>query len=257
MKKNYIFKFILLLIPVSAFLLMSSTGGRSDGRSGSPGDGGNTCSACHNGGNFNSSSDITTNIPITGYELNTNYNITINTTSSAPSYGFQLVAENSSNTKVGSFTAGSGSQVLNNRITHSSPNNTGDWTFVWTSPSTDVGNVTFYAAINCANGNGGAFDGADQTITTSTSFPSLSTKRFNALAFDMYPNPASNSLNIDLPNGAVSAKVEFYDYVGKLALRAEISPNNNSINVSDLSSGMYILKVITDNKIGSKKFIKQ
>ena len=73
----------------------------------------------------------------------------------------------------------------------------------------------------------------------------------------MYPNPASNNLNIDLPNGAVSAKVEFYDYVGKSALRGEISPNNNNINVSDLSSDMYILKVITDNKIDSKKFIKQ
>ena len=47
MKKHYFFNFLLLLIPVSAFILMSNSSGRTSGSSGSPGDGGNTCAECH------------------------------------------------------------------------------------------------------------------------------------------------------------------------------------------------------------------
>ena len=257
MKKHYIFKFLLLAIPVSAFLLMSSSGGRSDAMSGSPGDGGATCAACHSGGNFGASVEITTNIPVTGYLLDTDYTINVNTTSSSSSHGFQLTAESSSNVKIGTFTAGSGTRTVNNNkaITQSFPSGTGDWSFTWRSPSTDLGNVTFYTAVNAANGTGGIT--GDQVVTASTSLPSLSTKSFNSLAFDMYPNPSKSDVTIDLPSASSKAKVEFYDYVGRLALSTTISSGNNKVNVNELSSGMYILKVTADDKIGTKKFIKQ
>ena len=48
------------MIPVAAFTLISSSGGRTEGRSGSPGDGGNTCVACHTGTVTNASTSITT-----------------------------------------------------------------------------------------------------------------------------------------------------------------------------------------------------
>ena len=259
MKKHYIFKFILLVIPVSVFLLMSSSGGRTDGRSGSPGDGGNSCAACHNGGNFNASVAITSNIPVTGYLLDTDYTISVNTTSSSSAHGFQLTAENSSDIKIGTFSAGSGTRTVNSdkAITQTSPSASGDWSFTWRSPSTDLGSVTFYTAVNAANGNGGAFDNADQVVTTSTSAPSLSISEANRLDFEMYPNPASENVTIQLPSGASKAIVQFYDYIGKLALSQSITNDTNKINVTDLSTGIYILKVLADNKIGSQKFIKR
>ncbi|WP_439128875.1 choice-of-anchor V domain-containing protein [Polaribacter sp.] len=256
MKKNYIFKFLLLAIPVSAFLLMSSSGGRSDGRSGSPGDGGNTCASCHNGGDFNASVDISTNIPVTGYELNTDYTITVNTTSSSSTHGFQLVAENASDTKIGSFSSGNGSKVSGDRITHSSPSSSGDWSFTWKSPTTDLGRVTFYTAVNAANGNGNAFDGADQTVTASTTFSSLSISEAKRLDFDLFPNPATENINIQLPSSVEKASVALYDYLGRLALSKNISNTDTKIDVNNLSKGVYILKVIAGNKIGSQKFIK-
>ncbi len=259
MKKHYYFKIILLLIPVSAFLLMSSAGGRTDGRSGSPGDNGNTCSSCHNGGNFNASTMITSNIPATGYQLNTDYTISINTTSGSSTHGFQLTAENSSNTKIGTFTAGSGSKTVNGNksITHSSPSSSGDWSFTWKSPSTDLGRVTFYTAVNAANGNGSAFDNSDQVVTATNSQPSLSISEANRLDFDMFPNPASEKVTIQLPSGSDNATVEFYDYVGRLALTQKVTNSDNKISVNNLSTGVYILKVLSGNKIGSQKFIKQ
>ena len=257
MKKHYIFKFLLLLIPISAFLLMSSSGGRTDGRTGSPGDGSKTCASCHSGGNFNASVEISSNIPVTGYLLNTDYTININTTSSSSTHGFQLTAENNSNTKIGSFIQGSGSKVNGGRITHSTPSASGDWSFTWKSPATDLGKVTFYTAVNAANGNGDAFDDSDQTVTGTTSSPSLSISEANRLDFEMYPNPAKENLIIQLPSGANKAIVSFYDYVGRLALTKNISDSNSRINVSELSSGIYILKVIAGTKIGSQKFIKR
>lgn len=258
MKKHYIFKFILLLIPVSAFILMSSSGGRSEGRSGSPGDSGNSCATCHStGGNFNTSVEITSNIPLTGYLLNTDYTINVNTTSSSSTLGFQLTAENGSNTKIGTFSAGSGTRTVNNNkaVTQSFPSSSGDWSFTWRSPSTDLGRVTFYTAVNAADGTGGT--SGDQVVTSSTSSPSLSISEANRLDFDMYPNPASEKLTIQLPSGENNATVQFYDYQGKLALSQVISSINNTIFVNKLSTGIYILKVATDTKIGVQKFIKK
>ena len=73
----------------------------------------------------------------------------------------------------------------------------------------------------------------------------------------MFPNPASESLTIQLPSGSENASVEFYDYIGRLALTQNVSQTNNIINVQDLSSGVYILKVLSDDKIGTQKFIKK
>lgn len=255
MKKHYIFKFTLLLIPISAFLLMSSSGGRTDARSGSPGDGGSSCTACHTGGSSGVSANIITNIPTTGYDLNTDYTITVTKSASAAG-GFQLVAENASNSKVGSFTAGSGTRVSGDRITHSSSGNS-SWSFTWKSPSSDQGNIKFYSSVVIADGNG-SNGGSDKAINISTSGDSvLGISEANRLDFEMYPNPASESLTIQLPSGSDKAKVQFYDYVGRLALTGYVTDSNNKIDVNGLSSGVYVLKVLSNDKIGSQKFIKK
>ena len=75
MKKNYSFKFLLLLIPLSAFALMSVSSGRDGGYSGSPGDSSNTCANCHSGGDFSASVALQTEIPNEGYQINTFWEI--------------------------------------------------------------------------------------------------------------------------------------------------------------------------------------
>ncbi|ARV14305.1 choice-of-anchor V domain-containing protein [Polaribacter sp. SA4-12] len=255
MKKHYFLKFLLLLIPVSAFLLMSSASGRDGNTTGSPGDGGNTCTQCHSGGNFGLTPSITTNIPVDGYELNKTYTINVNSTSSSSKLGFQLTAENNSKSKIGSFTEGSGSRVSGQRITQLSPSSSGNWSFTWTSPATNEGEVTFYTAVNATNGDG--MTSGDQVVTASTSAQVLGISEAKRLKFDVFPNPATESLTIQLPSGSEKATVQFYDYVGRLALSKTISTVDNNIDVYSLSKGVYILKVLTDDKIGSQKFIKK
>jgi hypothetical protein len=51
--------------------------------------------------------------------------------------------------------------------------------------------------------------------------------------------------------------VEFYDQIGKLAYSQNLSTNSKTVNVKDLATGIYIIKVIADGKIGTQKFIKR
>ena len=84
----------------------------------------------------------------------------------------------------------------------------------------------------------------------------LSTSEARRLKFEMFPNPASDKVRIQLPSGAENATVEFYDSLGRLALSKKVTRINNQMDVNALSKGIYILKVFTADQIGSQKFIK-
>lgn len=84
----------------------------------------------------------------------------------------------------------------------------------------------------------------------------LSISEARSLKFEMYPNPASDKVSIQLPSGAENATVEFYDSLGRLALSKKVTRISNKMDVNALSKGIYILKVFTADQIGSQKFIK-
>ena len=69
----------------------------------------------------------------------------------------------------------------------------------------------------------------------------------------LYPNPMNDILLLSsfLP----ILKVEIYDIAGRL-INSKIAPEN-IINVSDLKSGIYILKLYTENGIKKTKMIKE
>jgi len=73
----------------------------------------------------------------------------------------------------------------------------------------------------------------------------LSISEARSLKFEMYPNPASDKVSIQLPSGAENATVEFYDSLGRLALSKKVTRINNKMDVNALSKGIYILKVFT------------
>jgi len=265
MKKSYIFKFILFLIPVSAFVLMSNSGGRiAEGNSGSPGDGGgeNTCSKCHSGGNFGATVAIQTEVPTGGYALNTSYGIQVDINGSSGSkHGFQITAERiSDNSKVGTFADdGVDNRIVSGgtHVTHTSTGNSKTtWNFNWTSPTSDVGAVKFYVAANAANGDGNTT--GDQIVTASTgNFNVLGLAKDYQLDFAMFPNPSVDYLTVQLPSGSLEAEVAVFDITGRLIKNATITSNSNKIDVQNLSTGIYVLKINSEGKIGSKQFIKQ
>ena len=84
----------------------------------------------------------------------------------------------------------------------------------------------------------------------------LSIAEAQRLKFETFPNPASNNVSIQLPSGTEKATVHFYDSLGRLALSKKVTSMKNTIDVSSISRGVYILKVVTEDKIGSQKFMK-
>ncbi len=69
--------------------------------------------------------------------------------------------------------------------------------------------------------------------------------------FAMYPNPAGSTVSIDT-NGAFAVQV--FDIQGKLVLENR-GDNSAVLNVSMLQSGMYFVKVTTDNASEVKKLL--
>lgn len=66
---------------------------------------------------------------------------------------------------------------------------------------------------------------------------------------ELYPNPASDVINFN----AVVTEANVYSVDGSLVLTALKS---NKVDVSELESGSYIVKIITDKGITTKKFNK-
>lgn len=261
MKKNYLFKSFFFIIPLAAFSLISFSGGVGGARSSSPGDGGTTCTICHApGANFSATAMITTNIPNTGYAVDTDYTITLTATSTAPGHGFLLTAERlSDNAKIGNFVDDGGvttsAQDGGTRISHSNRNNS-SWSFTWRSPSTLQGQVRFYASVNAVNNNGS--NGGDQVITvTSEPQNALSISEERLLAFKMFPNPSTDVVNIQLPSGTSQAQVGIFDYTGKLLTSKTVTSLDQQVDVNNLATGMYLIRVTSWDKIGAQRFIKQ
>jgi len=72
---------------------------------------------------------------------------------------------------------------------------------------------------------------------------------------NIYPNPVSNTLYISSENTVIE-KVAVYNISGQIVLKQN-NIQNNSIDVSSLSEGMYFLELTSDTGKALKKFMKK
>ena len=82
----------------------------------------------------------------------------------------------------------------------------------------------------------------------------LSNKTFEANSFKIYPNPASSVLNIKANDNLANQPFIITDTLGKIVLKGKLNEGDNSINVEQLSKGIYYFKVANDK---ASKFIKE
>lgn len=85
----------------------------------------------------------------------------------------------------------------------------------------------------------------------------LSNDSFLASKFSVYPNPASSVINISNTLNAVVNTVEITDLNGRTVKTQNVNNTDAEISISDLSAGVYMLKVATDQGIVTKKIVKQ
>jgi len=78
---------------------------------------------------------------------------------------------------------------------------------------------------------------------------------FSSLAAKAYPNPATDVVNIEL-NEYFSGKILIYNLLGGLVMEESVSGTEYQFNISNLSTGNYIYKLMNENTIFAQgKFV--
>ena len=91
----------------------------------------------------------------------------------------------------------------------------------------------------------------DEDCTTSTD------DQLNTENFVIYPNPVTDNLLIILDKQIRLANLEIYSSQGHLIKRSTIQNERKTIDVSDMDSGLYFVKVIDNqNTIQTQSFVK-
>ncbi|MCS3869816.1 aminopeptidase YwaD [Chryseobacterium ginsenosidimutans] len=100
---------------------------------------------------------------------------------------------------------------------------------------------------------GKAAVGALQHFAVATTVLGTNETATNALeSIKIYPNPAKDFLNIDLPKEVKNFNIEITDMNGRLILNKE---NETKINVSSLVNGAYLCTIKANDKIAVRKVI--
>jgi hypothetical protein len=75
----------------------------------------------------------------------------------------------------------------------------------------------------------------------------------NEVRFGIYPNPVDSHLYLNINDDV--KEISIYNMLG-IQVYQTTNYNGNSINVSELNNGMYLIKVTTANGESVKRFIK-
>ncbi len=73
----------------------------------------------------------------------------------------------------------------------------------------------------------------------------------------VYPNPAKDVLHFNLPENTKDVKVEIYDNLGRLLITNELLGWENTVDVRQLKSGNYFVRIIGDVENWSGWFVKE
>ena len=282
MKKNHVF---LALLAGSIGLLSFNSikqnnaintyhlnaNGSPGGKTGAPGDG--SCTSCHSGtvqSGTNFQTVVLTNASgtiVTSYNPGETYTVTVGMLTSNAKNGFEIVALTPSNTQAGSVAVTSATTTKTvtfgskTRITQKSGGTSlNNWSYSWTAPATNVGNVTFYLGTNVSNSNNN--DNGDVIRNSQHVFGSTAGIQENTakVAINLGYSKASNSLTIDLAsqlNG--EAAINLVDLSGKsvqFEQLGNVSTGNNMLNVklnNQLPKGVYVAHINVNNNFVSKK----
>jgi len=91
---------------------------------------------------------------------------------------------------------------------------------------------------------------------TATTLTGINEHLMNSIS--LYPNPAKDVVNVQCTMNDVQVKaIEVFDMYGKLLQTVSMTPEKTTINVSGLASGMYFVRVTTEEGAVTKSFVKK
>ena len=129
--------------------------------------------------------------------------------------------------------SGTASSVLEPGMSFTSTHASGALTFVFTSDGS-VSETGWEADVTC-----GFVSVADNVID----------------GFDFYPNPAKNTINLTALN--TIDNVEVFNMVGQKVISQNLNTTTGQLDISKLSAGMYVMKVTSNDQVGSYQIVKK
>ena len=229
---------------------------------------GQTCNYCH-GGSFEHNANGNVLIMIGegtpdsllanfSYELNKTYTMLFTPTVTSKRYGFQMSALDPSDNNAGTFivtdpTHTALTSIPINYMSHHNASGFKNWTFQWTSPSTDIGDIKFYYAFvqadsNDQNTNDTVYKGITTIHALNTGIRAVE----NFKNVSLGPNPTSGILRLSFEGIQTQyLSVDLFSIEGKLVenLFYHKNPNldfNQELNLHQVSPGVYIVKISTE-----------
>ncbi|WP_299130036.1 S8 family serine peptidase [uncultured Winogradskyella sp.] len=76
-------------------------------------------------------------------------------------------------------------------------------------------------------------------------------------SFKFYPNPVKDVLHFNFPVEISNYEISIYNQLGQQVAHRIMSSNTNRLNVVDLSGGIYLMKISSEQYIRTLKFMKQ
>ncbi|TSJ45031.1 T9SS type A sorting domain-containing protein [Fluviicola chungangensis] len=106
-------------------------------------------------------------------------------------------------------------------------------------------------------GYNGANSTACYTLNVAKTSAAFSGEESNPSDYSVYPNPAKDKLTVSSSNPDEVMHAEVLDMSGKVLSSTELR-SNAAIDVSGISSGVYFVKIVSDNKeVTQIKFVKE
>ena len=128
--------------------------------------------------------------------------------------------------------------------------------------STDLTNWQFYGVDQPINdmtsyGSDITFGVGDSGfVVVNTPIADLGLEESDQLKFDIYPNPVPKELTIKNPQ-LETIELRILDASGRVLKTEIIYSGINTVNISNLNSGIYFVQATTGSRSGLKRIVKQ
>lgn len=261
-----VFFAILILVSFDEGSFGKRRDGTDAGYTGSPGDSLKNCTFCHGGSAITVEGWITSDVPQEGYTPGQRYTIRArNLYFGHTRFGFSASPQHPDGRLLGSMiiTDSLRTKLIGNDkyITYRAAGVDGVdsnvWVFDWIAPAAGTRDVIFFAAFN-SNHDGHKW--SDATYLSTLRLMEKGTTSTNELwmaSAHIFPNPAKNHIQINLPGQLSPVSVEIYNLRGDLILRENQYVNCASIDLqkTEIRQGIYLLKIGNGSYTVVKKFL--
>ena len=291
--KKLIYTLFIGVVCGGLFLSFSEgrAAGADEGDTGAPGDARDgttpvTCQYCHSAGAFGPPTMKIELFDSAGTTARTKYvpatvhtvRITITATGSPAGYGFQMTdikksdltnlkgilpqaQQLATNVQVVTTTA-NGNPANRTYAEHKGVSGSKVFNVKWRAPAKNTGAITFYASGNAVNGNGGqSGDGATSTNLEVAEGTTATNELAESVLIQLFPNPTADVAVISLTSQqARTLGLRVVNLAGQ-TVRSESwqvfnGDNRRTLDLQNLARGAYMIQVVENQDVVSKKIIK-